>query len=63
MVEIERYESGKIKLERHLDENNKLHSLYGPALISYYEDGDIEDKCYFIHGVEKSTKEFFSHIV
>ncbi len=53
MIEIERYESGVKKLERHLDKKNRLHNPYGPALISYYEDGDIEDKLYFLEGKER----------
>ena len=42
--------------------NDEWHSLNGPAMVEYYEDGSIKRERYFIYGREYSKEIYYSKL-
>lgn len=49
-VEVELYKNKKVRNIFVYDKNKKLHSFDRPAIMSYYENGDLKYEKYFFHG-------------
>ena len=55
------YYNGNTKEERYY-ENDMLHRLDGPARISYYEDGSINEQFYYIDDIEYEELKYYMKV-
>lgn len=52
------FDNGNVKSKSYY-QNNKLHNLFGPAVVDYYENGEIEKESYCIDGKSYDELEYY----